>query len=65
LTDELARLARGDGRDRACIEDTQLGAFALIDDLMAAGRKSASHGFDLADVEAAADGIQSNSQFLI
>jgi hypothetical protein len=60
LSDELTAFARSDGRNRTGIEDAELGWIARSDHPVSGFCQAAGHGFDLAYIEAATDGLETN-----
>jgi len=66
MTDELARLLGSDGGHGAGVEDAQIGRFSRAHDPMAGGCQTTRHGIDLADVQPAPNGLETNPhRFLI
>ena len=63
LADELAALSRCDGGHGAGVEDAEVGWNARPDHPVSCLRQAAGHGFDLADIEAAADGLETNLHY--
>ena len=65
LADELAALSRSDGCHGAGVENAEVGWSARPDHPVSGLREAAGHGFDLADIEAAADGFETNLHHIL
>ncbi len=61
LTDQLARLLRRDRGHRAGVENAELGGFTGTDDPVAGCGQRPGHGLDLADVEPASYGFETDT----